>query len=79
MDEKKKNLKLRLTLDIATVDPWLDRPIRKCCSPRVEEPVAVSSAGSHVSSAEMSDRSGGDHIHANEAEKQVGNIILKGI
>lgn len=79
MDEKKKNLKLRLTLDIAIVDPWLDQPIRKCYSPWVEEPVAVCSAGSHVSSTEMSDRSGGDHMHANEAEKQVGNNILKGI
>lgn len=32
--EKRKTWsgELRLTLDIATVDPWLDRSIRKCCS-----------------------------------------------
>lgn len=42
---------LRLTLDITAADPQLDRPIRKRCSPWVDEPIAASTAGSHVSHA----------------------------
>ena len=74
---KKKtwSVKLRLTLDIATADPCLGWPIRECCSSRVDEPIAASSAGSHVSSIEMCDR----HTRVNEAEKQlnVWKMILK--
>ena len=59
--ERHQVVMLSLTLDVATVNPWLQQPIQKSCSPRLGEPIAALNAGSHVCSAEMSDGSGGDH------------------